>query len=166
MRSSQRIICAVIILFTSASACWAEVQVRPDQNNVVSSRLEGEWEADDELTKRLGGRAKGKVEFQSDKAVAAKIPAKFDTFFKGKQVYMAGMMKFGEKQFPFVLIEHTGNPHLVFFQERDGDPLGDTESINVMLARGKEPKDDLLFIGGDFNNQPFGAYRRVHGGEK
>jgi hypothetical protein len=35
------------------------------------------------------------------------------------------------------------------------------ESFNVMIARAKEPANDLLFIGGDFNNQPFSAFKRV-----
>jgi hypothetical protein len=46
-------------------------------------------------------------------------------------------------------------------RERNGDPHGDGESFNVMLARGKEEQQDLLFVGGDSNNQPFSAYRRV-----
>jgi hypothetical protein len=38
--------------------------------------------------------------------------------------------------------------------------MGDAESFNVMLAVAKESANDLLFIGGDFNNQPFSAYER------
>jgi hypothetical protein len=45
-----------------------------------------------------------------------------------------------------------------------GDPLGDAESFNVMLAVARDGTNDLLFIGGDFNNQPFAAYRRVKRG--
>lgn len=128
---------------------------------MVASKLEGQWEPDADLTKRLGGTAAGKFSFKSEATVAAKIPAKYEKFFKGKQVYMAGVLTFKDKEHPFVLIEHKGNPHVVYFRERDGDPLGDAESFNVMLAVGKDKQGDLLFIGGDFNNQPFAAYRRV-----
>jgi len=77
---------------------------------------------------------------------------------------VAGMMTVKDmktREHVFILIEHRGNPHVVWFRERGGDPLRDTESFNVMLAVGRERQNDLLFIGGDFNNQPFSAYTRV-----
>ena len=61
---------------------------------------------------------------------------------------------------PFLLIAVHGNPHVLYFRERDGDPMGDGESFNLVLAPAREPASDLLFIGGDFNNQPFAAYDR------
>jgi hypothetical protein len=69
-------------------------------------------------------------------------------------------MKRNKTVHAFILIEMKGNPHVVYFRERDGDPLGDAESFNVMLAVAKDKPSDLLFIGGDFNNQPFTAYER------
>jgi len=39
--------------------------------------------------------------------------------------------------------------------------MGDAESFNVMLAPARDRRNDLLFIGGDFNNQPFAAFERV-----
>ena len=152
---------AFVAALVGATAAGAQLAVQPDKENVVASRLDGPWEPDAELTLRLGGRAVGKLSFTNNAVVATKIPAKYETFFKGRQVYMAGTMSGRGKEYPFVLIEHKGNPHIVFFRERDGDPLGDAESFNVMLAVGKDKQDDLLFVGGDFNNQPFSAYRRV-----
>jgi hypothetical protein len=74
---------------------------------------------------------------------------------------MAGIMKSGKNDYPFILIEHKGNPHIVIFREWDGDPVGDAESFNVMLAVAENTSNDLLFIGGDFNNQPFYALERA-----
>ena len=45
-----------------------------------------------------------------------------------------------------------------YFREANGDPRGDAESFNLILAPGKETQNDLLFIGGDFDNQPFAEY--------
>jgi hypothetical protein len=154
-------ICGFLAALVYADVVVAQLQVQADDENVVASKLEGQWERDAELTKRLGGTAAAKFSFTSDARVAAKIPAKYQSFFTGKQVYMAGVLTFRDKEYPFILIEHKGNPHVVYFRERDGDPLGDAESFNVMLAVGKDKRDDLLFMGGDFNNQPFTAYRRV-----
>jgi len=65
----------------------------------------------------------------------------------------------GDTEHPFLLFENWGNPYIVYLRKRNGDPQGDGESFNVMLARGKEEQQDLLFVGGDFNNQPLAAYR-------
>ena len=39
--------------------------------------------------------------------------------------------------------------------------MGDAESFNLILAPAKDKANDLLFIGGDFNNEPFVAYQRI-----
>ncbi len=70
-------------------------------------------------------------------------------------------MSRGGRRSPFVLTARSGNPHLVYFRPRGGDPLGDAESFNIALVRARTPAADLLFIGGDFNNQRFVAYRRA-----
>lgn len=103
----------------------------------------------------------GAVIFKSDAEVAKLIPAKYDEFLKDKRVYLAGRMTLRQQDYPFIFIEHKGNPHLVYFRQRGDDPLGDAESFNVMLVVAKDTSKDLLFIGGDFNNQPFSAYQRV-----
>jgi len=126
------------------------------------------------LTQRLTGRkapvgesAGRSFEFSIDADVAGKIPAKYDKFLKGKTIYLAGTMKVqrrrggAAKGHPFVLITHKGNPHVVYFRPRGGDPMGDAESFNVALAVAKDKAKDLLLIGGDFNNQPFSAYERA-----
>ncbi|MBM4073184.1 MAG: hypothetical protein FJ271_30315 [Planctomycetes bacterium] len=154
---------------TFSSDLRAEIKVEPDKENVVASRLVGDWLLDAALTGRLARNAKvpaeaALVSFKSDPAVAAKLPAKYEKFLANRRVYLAGLMTLkGQKsrQHPFILIEHRGNPHIVWFRERDGDPLGDAESFNVMLAVARERQDDLLFIGGDFNNQPFRAFTRL-----
>ena len=137
------------------------LQVEPDKENVAGSRLEGRWEPDAELTARLGGRTSGNVSFKSDITVAAKLPARYETFLSGKRLYLSGVMTLRESEYPFILIENKGNPHLMYFRQRNGDPFGDAESFNMMLTAGRQIQDDLLFIGGDFNNQPFAAYRRA-----
>jgi len=154
-----------------AAAVWAGFVVQPDKENVVASRLAGRWGLEGDLTKRLTGQMPSRTalgmgfEFVPDAAVAAKVPAKYAKFLKDKPIYLAGhmwryRMSVREKKFPFILISHRGNPHVVYFRERGGDPMGDAESFNVMLAVAKDKGKDLLFVGGDFNNQPFSAYHR------
>jgi hypothetical protein len=148
------------------------LKVTKDKENIVASRLAGKWKAHLPLTRRLTGSANpvgaespaGSVSFTIDDSVAAKIPAMYAEFFMDKTIYMAGTMNFRGKKHTleavFILIEHKGNPHIAHFSERDGDPMGNAESFNVMLTAAKDPKNDLLFIGGDFHTTPFSAFER------
>ena len=157
---------AFMFLLLFPSTLMAELKFKPNKENVVSSRIEGRWQVNkamsNRLSARLAGRNQGKtIEFHADEKVVAKIPGKYEKFLADKTIYMAGTMKSGKIEYPFILIEHKGNPHIVIFRERDGKPLGDAESFNVMLAVAEKTSNDLLFVGGDFNNQPFYALERA-----
>ena len=143
-----------------------ELKVEPDKENVVASRLEGNWQAHNSLTQRLTGNAKsrpGKLSFKSDPSVAGMVPDKYAKFFTEHKmkIYLAGYVNFDGKDHPFVVSQIRGNPHVMFWLERNGDPFGNGESFNVMLAVAKDKQNDLLFVGGDFNNQPFSAFERA-----
>lgn len=146
----------------------ARFRVKTEKENVVAGRLEGKWQPHIPLTKRLLGKryqpgpatSSSYISFSAEPSVVQKIPAKHEKFLKDKTIYMAGIMTRWDKDYPFILIELFGNPHIVYFREREGDPMGDTESFNVMLASAKDKPNDLLFIGGDFSREPFAAYER------
>ena len=156
-------------LVVSSAALLGALEVQPDKQNVVASRLEGQWRIHPALTKRLRGKDNmprtestgANVSFTDDPSVAGKVPGKYDEFLAKKRIYMAGTMRWPEKDYPFILIEQWGNPYVIYFREREGDPMGDAESFILMLAPAKHKANDLLFIGGDFNNEPFRAYERV-----
>jgi len=150
---------------TFSSTLRGEIKVEPDKENIVASRLEGDWQLDVALTKRLieedtaGDRALA-VSFKSDPAVAGKIPAEYEKFFGNKKVYLAGVVTFkgrGVSEHVFILIEHRGNPLVAFFR---GGGLG-AKGFYVMLAVAQNQRNDLLFIGGDLAKKPFSAYARV-----
>lgn len=148
----------------------ARFKIKNEKQNVVSGRLEGNWQPHIPLTKRLIGKrydaatSSGYISFSAEPSVVQKIPAKYEKFLKDKTIYMAGIMTRWGKDYPFILIELVGNPHIVYFREREGDPMGDTESFIVMLASATDKPNDLLFIGGDFSNEPFRAYERKQKG--
>ena len=160
MRARRSVIATLAAIFVVGVAVAGQV-VKTDKNNVTASRLAGEWVPDKTLADRFP-LANEAITFSVDETVASKLPAKYDEFLAKKQIFLSGIMKRGEKEFPFILISHTGNPHLVWFRERDGDPMGDGESNILMLARASQEKDDILFIGGDFNNEAFRVFRRAH----
>ncbi len=157
-------------LYSLPSMCFAELKVEADKENVVASRLEGSWCKDASLSERLTGKklaeepTKPAISFKSDSSVLDKLPLKFAEFLKDKKIYMAGICTFhGEKnqEQPFLLIENHGNPHVVWFRERNGELYGDAESMNVSVAPAEKKENDLLLIGGDFNNESFKPFRRV-----
>lgn len=129
-----------------------------DKENVVSSAMEGEWFSRQEGYTMI---------FKKDSTVLEQIPEKYNDFLKDKIIYSAGYitLKSETKTFtenkPYFLTVIHGNPHIFWFRERDGDPLGDSESFNVFIAIGEAPVDDLFYVGGDFNNQPFFRFTRV-----
>ena len=56
-----------------------------------------------------------------------------------------------------MLTNFDGNPHIVYYMiEYD-----DGESMNVMMARAEDKMEDMFFMGGDFNNQGFTAWKRI-----
>jgi len=161
--------CLFALLTGPVGVARAQLEVEPDEQNVVASRLIGSWQADAELCERLGSDGQQEfgnigdnvLTFTEDATVAGLIPERFERPLKEYQIYLAGTMSFGDESFPFVLLSIRGNPHLLIFREQNGNAFGDSESMNVMLAYAEEPANDLLFLGGDFIGQPFAAYGRV-----
>lgn len=163
---------ATVAILGVGAAVWAAVKVEPDKENVVASRLEGQWRLHGDLTERLTSQAASKTSlgmgftFTTDPAVGDMVPERFEKLLKDKRVYLAGYMQRHElsapkkERFPFLLVSHQGNPCLIYFRPKGDDPTGDAESMFVMLAVAKDRDKDLLFVGGDFNNQPFTAYER------
>lgn len=158
-----RLIAFFSLFFLTVSSGFGQapnlLQSTEDKENVVSSVLEGKWQNDGAHT----------LAFKKDESVLMEISGKEDYygFLKDKVIYFAGRLdwwikdeQLGTNQ-PFVLIEDHGNPIVVWFRERNGDPIGDAESFILFIARGNTKAEDVLHQGGDFNNQGFRAFRRL-----
>ena len=83
--SQVLITAAFMFLFHFPSTLMAELKVESDKENVVSSRLEGRWEANKAISNRLSTRLADHnqsktVEFHADDKIVAKIPGKYGTF--------------------------------------------------------------------------------------
>lgn len=150
----------------AAPAIVRELRVVPDKNQVVASRLAGAWEPDPALGERLGKKAHmERLEFTPDESVLATIPAALTEKIAGERIYQAGVVRYAEKgeerRGPYLFLVHGGNSKVVFFLSRGGQGLDDGESMLLTVVPARETSADLLFTGGDFNNEPFTAYRRV-----
>ena len=164
-----RISCVFLLAFVGfipQDTTKHELKVEQDKENVVASRIEGNWQTHESLSQRLTGKAnphRTKLTFTSDPSVASKVPEEYAKFFTENEmkIYMAGNVQIDENKCPFILTHMKGIPHVFFWLEKDGKEFGNGESFNVMLAVAKDNQNDLLFVGGDFNNQAFSAYARI-----
>ena len=161
----------ILIAFSLSLLKADDLTLMKDKDNVVSSRLSGSWVVDGDLNLKLTGKkaigggenSMKKVTFESDDTVFARLPEEYRGRLEEQKttVFMSGWMTFGKNRCPFFLLQLKGNPHVLFFLREGEEVFGNGESFNVMLAVAADTKNDLLFIGGDFNNQPFSAYHRV-----
>lgn len=143
----------------------SDLEVTETAENVVSSRLEGVWVLDGGLTSRLrakeveGGHRR--LVFELDRERVVDVPESMRDFLADQELYAAGVFEQWGAESPFVLTMLNGNPHLIAFE-----PDGGLESFNLALVPALLPEDDLLFVGGDFNDQPFDAFRRAPVGSR
>ena len=154
-------------LLTARSPSQDDVvlEVRPDVHYVAANSLVGIWERIVELCERLGknGADLG-FEFRDDPTVLGEIAPGLRRELGRHRIYLAGWMvkhtSTGKIKRAYLLTAQAGNSTVVWFRERKGHPMGDAESFNVSLIRANDRRKDLLFIGGDFNNQSFEAFSR------
>ena len=125
-----------------------------NEENVVASAIDGSWKSE---------KTGNSFICIKDTTVLKLIPKKYYKYFTDKIIYHAGFLVFEKqtKKLPFILIENSGNPHLVYFREKNNVPLGDAESFNLFIAKGETRKEDTLYIGGDSNNQTFQEFLRT-----
>ena len=148
----------------------AQCTLSPDSENVVSTQLAGDWIINLDLTNQLCLDYMGWVEgswvsFTNNPGIVESLPEEdCSSWMNDFQLFMSGEMSFTfgnstEEEaisYPFVLSSLSGNPHLIYWE----DEMTDTESFNLMVARADDRNKDMLFIGGDFNNQAFTAWNR------
>jgi len=161
--------CLVIVLLASLSGVLLGIPPVRHQDaefkNLVGAHLAGTWTMKEDVTAMLAGPGGGQLgvtmTFREDSSVTGKVTGEAAEFIKKQGVFMSGIMTKSDGDFPFVLTQVAGSPYVFWFRERKGNPMGDSESFFVSVAVGGSQDKDLLFIGGDFDNQAFSAYGRA-----
>lgn len=157
------------VLARSSAARTVSVAVSPSPQNAVGNGLIGTWVWDTDLNAKLGNpmTEQPRLAFTRDDSVADTVPASFRELFEGKRVYLAGRVAISTKNAKdvshrFLLIEHLGNPLLVYFVPKPGDEWHCEEAVTVGLAAGAKPEQDLLFLTSfeGAKGLPAGGFRR------
>lgn len=166
MRTLHAAIALLTFLATGLSAQDKGLVVRPDPEFAVAKSLLGQWQVDAASCRRLGTPASNQaISFRAGEGIVERIPAKIVAEMQEMQlrIYLQGTMVREGAEHPFVLTVVHGNPMVVWFRERAGDPLGDSESLLVAVARGVDAAHDLLLVGGDRPDEPMTAFARQAG---
>merc|ERR1719348_2850161 len=146
----------------------AQCVLTQDPENVVGTQLAGDWAINLDLTTQLWPDYQDWVEvtavsFTDNPSIVDMLPEEDCGSWMNDfgQLFMGGEMTFTMEEetltFPYILGSSSGNPHLVYWTVQ----MTDAESFNLMIARAEDKDKDMLFIGGDFNNQPFTAWSRM-----
>ena len=140
-----------------------ELTVQYEQDNVVSSRLAGDWVVDQTMLERfvfdmediepsMKDEAAFMLSFRSQPDALAQISDELAAEISQTQspIYMAGTIKLRQEEDNwegvFVLSETFGNPHiLIEVTDAEGDRTDD--NLNIMLVPSFEQSGDILFIG-------------------
>jgi hypothetical protein len=183
MMFASRAAVAAVLGFSAVLPAQNSLVVTHEPANVVASRILGSWEPEVPLTTRLTGKAPtapntagasevqiaGRIAFRSDTSVLARIPRMMSDALLREvpdlKVYLAGYMTIAAREHVFFLTNLKGNMQVLIFLPRGNEPMGNGESFIVQLAIASEPANDILLVGGDFNNQPFSAMKRVSAGQ-
>merc|ERR1719244_2333432 len=141
-----------------------ECVYQEDPENVVSTQLEGSWGYNQEISMVLTPWSDNldiqEVKFYKNETVLDILPSWACDYID--RIYLVGELTYVHlddttEVLPFVLTNISGNPHIVYYYiEYD-----DTESMIVMMARAEDRMEDMFFMGGDFNDGGFTAWKRI-----
>ena len=158
-RWTARLLCLVGLLGGLAGALVAADRVEPE-GNIPGGRLAGDWVPAAAFAASFGNGHPPYVglSFRDDARVPALVDSRYRAFVSRKRIHAAGIVTLPQADCPYLLIEHNGNPYLLYF--RKGPRGAEAEGHHLMLVPAKNPSGDLLFVGGIGAGDPFHAYRR------
>ena len=156
-----------MVSFTQATC---SLSISPNKDNMIASRLEGNWTFNGELSARLAPDGKTSevpggemiLTYSNDPSVLEKIPEDNCLFLEnsGLSVFLAGTLQFFHIEFgvmshTYVLTSMEGVPVIIYWQ-------GDNAVTNfIQMGPAGLPQNDLLFIGEGDSDMPFGVLDRL-----
>ena len=163
------IIASICFLIGANSTLAAKFINCINDENVISENIEGRWKTDQSLSDILGGKPDttiGSIEITSDLSVVPRFENHLQEMLERDNCfYFAGKMSVTSEthdnlEEQILLFSHKGNSGLLWFKvEPDGRVR--QNGFTVMLAKGRTPMNDLLFIGvAPWAHYPMVGFRR------
>jgi hypothetical protein len=154
------LLCAVL---TASAALAPQLVLEADPESVVTVRIQGNWKLEAATSERLDPKrsaaAPKELTFTDNPAVLAGLQAYSDRF-QHKQVLGSGIVNVDGTTHTCILVAEHGGTSLVWFtgNKAGTDPVAEATTKNVTIAIGREPAQDLLFLGGDLHGAAAVAY--------
>ena len=101
------------------------------------------------------------VSITSDVSEIAELPPEVESAIGASQIFLAGALQFADTRFSFLVTERAGNPILLCFRPSAKSSSIHPIAIHFSLIPAMEARNDLLFLGGETETQPFYAYERA-----
>merc|ERR1712025_1290145 len=159
----------LLLPFIVSGSCILE----PDEENVVSSQLEGGWEITWDINSKLSpgddNWGTKRIEIQRDDSVVD-LMQNVDGYFScsnleatGRKIYWTGWYivenKYMIEVVPTILTTWRGNPYLAWLLNNTGELPVWAEGGRVMMVRAVDRKNDLMFL--ENERMHFIAYKRM-----
>jgi hypothetical protein len=164
MKKIVLILLVAIALRVRTSPARGAITLCQACENVASHRLAGSWKLVSDLTERLTPTSAGapeRVSLTSDPSVLGTLPPEVTSAIGASQVFQAGTLQFANSTFSFLVTERAGNLSLLCFHPRTQSSSSRPITILFTIVPAKESRNDLLFLGGETDAQPFYAYERA-----
>jgi hypothetical protein len=162
----KRPLTILIALLLLTGLCSAKPRVIDNPDNIMSTRLAGDWIYDQAISDSLGAESEPhELVFRLDNNAIDKIPARFDHFLESQEIYAVGYAEIPHSHREiahsiFFLVERHGTPALLLFYNHNNEEYGDATSAYIHLISGSHPNRDMLFLGGDVAGDAFLGFRR------
>merc|ERR1719188_2027156 len=155
----------ISVMFCLPLLVYSKCVLEPDEENVVSTQLEGSWVANMELNEILGNNyiieAK-ETKFYKNDSIVDLIPKETCMLLTklNSKIYMTGEVTFIYEDEPTILVEPfiltsiSGNPAIVLLE--DGEAVF---GFYLMMVRAVDSDKDVMFADVDVINQEFYAFK-------
>lgn len=161
----RRIFLAALSLVALTTVALAfELVLRPDPENVVSTRLVGAWKLDATLTKRLDpdntGKAPATMTFTDNPGVLAGLQAASGRF-QNRQIFGSGIVNIDGTTHTYILSNKSGNMYVTWFTAIEENATANAMEKSVQIAVARDQAKDILVLGGPTVKEPAAAFERA-----
>ena len=154
-----------LTLIGHSDSCIKRFDAQESNSNsesIVAKKIIGTWIVEKTISKRLVGDSEVRMKrlvFKKDDSTHKFVTEKYKKLMPGP-IYLAGTVSVYDKNRPFLLSLHKGNPYLIIGFGPEDDPFQSIRENFVCVAGAKTKNKDLLFVGGESLNAPYIAYSR------
>lgn len=164
MQSRRIFLAAASLLALTTIALAYELVIKPDPENVVSTRVTGAWKLEPTLTKRFDpdntGKPAAKMTFTNNPGVLAGLQAD-SARFNNRQIFGSGIVDIDGTTHTYVLSNRSGNMYVTWYTAVEENATSNPVEKTVHIAVARDQARDILVLGGPTAKDPSAAFERI-----